>query len=87
MKNPFKCQSNSLCIKRKNTCEKDERIGIQQNIAINDACRKQLVMKREINTSRTILQRAHPLKNKETADFNNKQFEQNNKMFFMQEIF
>ena len=36
LKNPFKFQSNSLCIKGNNTCEKAERI--LRNTAINDAC-------------------------------------------------
>ena len=80
LKNPFKFQSNSLCIKGNYTCEKAERI--LRNTAINDAYRKQRLLEKEINTSRTILQREYPLEYEETADFINKQFERHKEMFF-----
>ena len=38
--------------------------------------------KKDINTSRTILQREYPLEYDETADFINKQFERHKEMFF-----
>ena len=80
LKNPFKFQSNSLCIKGNYTCEKAERI--LRNTAINDAYRKQRLLEKEINTSRAILQREYPLEYEETADFINKQFERHKEMFF-----
>ena len=80
LKNPFKFQSNSLCIKGNYTCEKAELI--LRNTAINDAYRKQRLLEKEINTSRAILQREYPLEYEETADFINKQFERHKEMFF-----
>ena len=80
LKNPLKFQSNSLCIKGKNTCEKAERT--LRNTAINDAYRKQRLLEMEINTSQTILQHEYPLEYEETADFINKQFERHKEIFF-----
>ena len=67
-------------MKGKNTCDKAERI--LRNTATNDAYSKQRLLKKEINTSRTILQREYPLEYKETAYFINKQFERRKKVFF-----
>ena len=70
---------------RKNTSEKAKRI--LRNNAINDAYRENRLLKKEINTSRTIPQCACPLEYNEIADFIFKQFERHRTFFFMQGIF
>ena len=63
-------------------CEKAERV--LRNTAINDACRKSLLRK-EIHTCRTILQRAYPLEYEETANFIDKQFERHEEKNLIQD--
>ena len=65
---------------RKNTSEKAKRI--LRNNAINDAYRENRLLKKEINTSRTIPQCACPLEYNEIADFIFKQFERHRTFFF-----